>query len=309
MKTIRWLVGGFVAAAIGTAALAVGGGWESWQDLRVEAAGFDWRVRPWLLAGATAAAVAALLLTGRLWALLFHQAGGRVSTREAVGAWLGSNLGRYLPGKIWQLTGIAVYLRARGDSGAAGFGTSLALQAVILVTGTGVGVALAGRAAGDALDPRLSLALGVVLLATLHPRVIDRVIGLGARLLREPAPGGRLSGKTLAQAGAAGIVIWMLYGIGFWCLVHGLVPGSSLPPLAAAGIFAIAYVAGYVVLIAPGGLVVREGAMAALLVAATGIPLGAAAAVAAAARVWTTVAELIAFGIVVAGLRRGRETR
>jgi uncharacterized membrane protein YbhN (UPF0104 family) len=70
----------------------------------------------------------------------------------------------------------------------------------------------------------------------------------------------------------------------------------------------MAYVAGYVVLIAPGGLVVREGAMAALLVTLAGIPLGAAAAIAAAARVWTTVAELIAFAVVAGGLRRGGET-
>ncbi len=308
MRGTRWLVGAFVVAAIGTAVLAVAGGWESWHALRDEAEGFAWHLRPWWLVGAPGFAVAALLTTGRLWAYLFRKAGGRASTREAIAAWLGSNLGRYVPGKIWQLTGIAAYLRARGDSGAAGFATSLALQAVILVTGTGVGVALAGGAASDALDPRAALALGIVLLVALHPAVLDRVIGLGARLLREPAPEGRLRPGTLLRACGLAIVVWMLYGVGLWCLVRGLAPAASLRPHDAAGIFAMAYVAGYVVLIAPGGLVVREGAMAALLVTLAGIPLGAAAAIAAAARVWTTVAELIAFAVVAGGLRRGGET-
>jgi hypothetical protein len=307
LKVARWFTGVFVLAALVTAVVAILGGWDSWRVLRAAAADFPWQVNVWSLFAALGCAVGALLGTGRLWAHLFHQAGGRAEPREAVAAWIGSNLGRYIPGKIWQLTGIAAYLRARGDSGAAGFGTSLALQAVMLVTGAGVGVALAGGSATGALDPTFALVLGALLLAGLHPWVLDRVVRLGARLLREPAPVGRLDIATLAKAGALGVGIWALYGLGFWLLVGGLAPGGSLGPWTAAGIFASAYVAGYVVLIAPGGLIVRESALAALLAAATGMPLGATVAIAAAARIWTTVAELLAFALVAPGLRRGGE--
>ena len=48
------------------------------------------------------------------------------------------------------------------------------------------------------------------------------------------------------------------------------------------------------------GLIVREGALASLLSATSVIPLGPAAALALAARVWATVGEMTAFGIALA---------
>jgi len=75
--------------------------------------------------------------------------------------------------------------------------------------------------------------------------------------------------------------------------------GSADPgPLTMAGIYSAAYVAGYVVLFAPGGLVVREGAMAALLAATAGVPVSVGAAVAILARLWATASELLGVSIV-----------
>ncbi|MDX1393957.1 MAG: hypothetical protein R3195_06195 [Gemmatimonadota bacterium] len=300
MKGARGIAVVFLLAAALALAVSIAGGWQSWSDLRAQAADYPWRLHVGLLAGALGCATLALLWTGRVWAVLFRKAGGKETGAGAVAAWLGSNLGRYLPGKVWQLSGLAAWLRARGDSGAAGFATSLALQAVMLVTGLAVGVVFAGGEAAGALGPVPAALLGTGLLAMLHPRVLGGMISLGARLLREREPSVRPEAGSLARAGLAALAIWALYGVGFRLLVHGLAPGVSLGQAAAVGIFAAAYVAGYVVLVAPGGLVVREGALAGLLIAATGIPPGAAAAVAAAARIWTTAAELVAFGIAAA---------
>ena len=54
---------------------------------------------------------------------------------------------------------------------------------------------------------------------------------------------------------------------------------------------------GYIALISPGGLVVREGAMILLLATVLSVPAGVAAVLAVAARVWTIVCELAAFGV------------
>jgi hypothetical protein len=265
---------------------------------------------PVWLGAALVAGVAAMLMAASVWARVFRQAGGAVATSEAVAAWLGSNLGRYLPGKVWQLTWIAAYMRARGSSGAAGFAASLALQAVALATGAGVSAALIGRTAFDDLGLWGLAAAAVVVAGALHPAVLRGVIRVGARLLGEPRPEGELTGRDLAVAAVGALLVWALYGVGFWLLTRGV--GSSPPvgPLDATAIFAGGYVLGYVVLIAPGGLVVREGAIAALLGTVGGVPLGVAAGVAVLARVWTTLAELVAFGLAaVIGLRAAPKRR
>jgi len=287
----------FVAVAAATAVVAIASGWERWGDLRAEARGFPWRVRVEWLSLALACAVGAMLGTARVWVDLFRDAGGRAETREGMAAWLGSNLGRYLPGKIWQLTGIAAYFRARGTSGSAGLATSLALQAVLLVTGTAVGVLVLREQAFRGVPMAVIVVAACAALAALHPRLLGLVVRGGARLLGETPPPGGTSAAALGRTGALALVIWLAYGAGLTSLLRGLASGVSLGLVGATACFAAAYVAGYVVLFAPGGLVVREGALAGLLALTTGMPLGAAGAIAVAARVWTTVAEMLAFAV------------
>lgn len=309
MKRLRPLAILFVGSAVVVAVMAIMGGWDSWTTLRADVSDFAWVVRPVPLSLALVLGVGALLSTGFLWASLFRRAGGRAPAGEAVAAWLGSNLGRYLPGKIWQLTGITAWFRARGDSGAAGFGTSLALQAVMLVVGGCFALAFGGGAVLGDVDPVAVAVAGVALLVALHPWILNGIIRRGAQVLKEPEPEGSLTAREVLWTAAGAGLVWVVYGLGLHTLIGGLAPAFRPSVLEATGIFAAAYVAGYVVLIAPGGLVVREGALAALLVATTGIPAGAAAAVAVAARIWTTLSELLAFGVAAGGLRRGGAPR
>jgi hypothetical protein len=252
------------------------------------------------------------LASGALWAALFRSAGGRTGWREAIAAWLGSNLGRYLPGKFWQLASLAAYVRARGDSGARALTVSLALQAVVLAAGAAVAVIfLGGQAFGAASPWTIAIAVAAIALA-LNPAVLRRSIVWAGYLLREePTP--EVSGLgygVLLRAAACAFVLWGLYGVGFWALCKGLVGGSPVSVSIAAAVFAAGYIVGYVVLLAPGGIVVREGAIAGLLGAVAGVPLGPATAIALAARLWTTVAELLAFALAAgAGLRRHSGSR
>ena len=298
----------FVAGSVVIAVVAVAGGWDAWERLRMEAAGFPWASEPSRLALALACGTGALILTGRIWAALLGASGGRISSLEAVAAWLGSNLGRYLPGKVWQLAGIAAYLNARGDSGAAGFATSLALQAVILVTGVGVAVTVAGGAALAGVHPGAAAAAGLAVLALLHPAILSALMRSGARLLGEEIPAQAPGLAAVGRTALLSLIVWGLYGAGLSALTAGLAPDLGLGWAPATGVFAGAYVAGYVVLVAPGGLVVREGAMAALIVGATGAEPGVAAALAVAARLWTTGSELLAFAA-AALMMRTRPTR
>ena len=99
----------FVALALLTQWNALGEHWDP--------AAVDWRARvPWLLA---ALALGTLNLAGMaaLWTWLTRRLGEEVRYGEGITAWIASNLGRYIPGKVWQLAGLAAYMRARGRSG------------------------------------------------------------------------------------------------------------------------------------------------------------------------------------------------
>jgi len=134
-------------------------------------------------------------------------------------------------------------------------------------------------------------------LILVQPPVVKAVMRLAGRLLKEPAVQTTPGASHIVQSSLVLAGVWTLYGLGFWSLCQGMVGEAGPSFLPATGIFAAAYVAGYLVLIAPGGLLIREGAMVALLVAITPLTTPVAAALALAARLWATVAELAALGL------------
>lgn len=288
----------FVLAALIFVGWALADRWADLERIRSEVGGFGWRLSPGWLAAAVAVGVADLFWMGAVWVHLYRSGGGRLGWGEGVRIWLATNLGRYIPGKVWQLSGLAVHLRETGKSGSLGLASALAFQVVVLVTGIAVAAGVLG---GDlALVPGGSPAVAaiavVLLLGLLHPAVVRRGMQLAARVLdREEAPDADPpTGPALLRAAGGMVVAWGLYGLGFWCMIRGLSDSGAAGPVLLTGVFAAAYVAGYLVLVAPGGLLVREGAMTGLLAALTPTGAAVAAALAVAARIWVTVAELAA---------------
>ena len=284
--------------------------WDMWSEMAGAEDG-GWRVRPLWLSGAVTCEVLVVLAGAAIWTAVFRSSGGRIDTAEAVSVWLGAQLARYLPGKVWQVTGLVSYLRAHGESGALALTVALSLQGITLATGTGVALIVLGPGVFEAVGPWAAVVAGVTIAAALTPPLLRLFMRLGRRLLREPAEIGlpTLRGSVLAGASCARLVLWLLQGIGFWLLLEGMIAENSLGPIAAMGVFAAAYITGYLVVLAPAGIVVREAAIASLVSIVGGIPLGPAATLAVAARLWSTLAELVAFGIATLGALSVRRSR
>ena len=267
--------------------------------LRTDLELFGWTLRPGWLTAALALGTADLFLMGWVWVLLFRALGGRVGAGEGIRVWMTTNLGRYIPGKIWQLSGLALYMRERRGAGAAALTAAGLYQALVL--GTGVAVAastLGGRFLADgALLPTIIL-LGVLLVVLLQPSIASRISSALARRFDESPPEAPLGRGALWAAASGLVAAWLVNGLGLWCVWRGAGGSADPGPLTMAGVYSAAYVAGYIVLFAPGGLVVREGAMAALLAATAGVPASVGVAVAILARLWATATELLGVGIV-----------
>lgn len=305
----------FLAVGLIFVGVLLRGQWSSLGQVMADTRNFDWSLGPWWLLGAVVVGIANLFVMAGVWARLFHRMGGAAGWADTVRVWVVTNFGRYIPGKVWQLGGLAAYMKGRGDSGAAALVSALVFQVVSLITGAAIAVATIGvrwAGADGGWLPGL-LVLGLILIAGLHPRVLRWIARrLGSWLGEMEVPAG-LGGADVARAAVGMMAAWLLYGWGLLLLLRGVgVPWelSQLPMLT--GIFAASYVVGYLVLVAPGGLVVREGAMAALLVEAGGLHLGVAAALAIMARLWMVATELGALAAVLAwpGARKrtGRES-
>ena len=262
----------------------------NWDELRSQP--LAWRIEPgWLVLSALVvwAMYAVLILA---WRAVLAGWGQRLDGWTAGGIWTVSSLGKYLPGKIWAVAGMALLAQRAGVPPWAATGSAVVMQG--LAIGTGAAVAgLTGREAIEAAHPGSRIVLALL--------VVGAVVGVALllwppflrRLLRVMAPEAEARGAP-AAAGigfgiAANVLAWLGYGLALWLLARGLLPGAGLEPLLAVAAFTASYLAGFLAVFAPGGLGVREALFIIMLQGPLGI--GAATALAVASRVLLTITE------------------
>lgn len=212
--------------------------------------------------------------------------------------WCLANVGRYVPGKVWSVAGLIVLAQRAGVAPWAAAASTVAVQAI----GVGTAVALVAAAAPTHGSPvRLALA-ALAATATLVMLTSPAVLGRIGRLLRMEAPWTPLPPASALQGAALTLGSWVTYGIAFWLLARGLGVAGTITLRAAAGVFALGYILGLAALFAPGGVLVREAALVALLTPLIGP--GGAVALSLASRVQLTLAEAVAALLALAAQSR-----
>jgi len=255
-----------------------------------------WLPDPILLALASVLLASAYFVSAALWGSIVRDLGGpTIPPADAVRLFMIANLGRYVPGKVWQIWGLAALAKGRGvpaltSTAAAVLGQGVALVAAATV---GIGAFLGGPEVYRTWG--LVGALGVVALVVLVsiPAVFRRITALWLRL----------SGADEARIGLGSlhgvrwlslyVLNWMMYALSFWVLSRSLGMGGELIPVASA--FAAAYVLGYAMIFAPAGLGPREGFLIMFLTPHLGATSSGVIAIV--ARLWTTLVELVPAGV------------
>jgi len=264
----------------------------------------DWAQISLLRLGvATLVLFASFALAARFWGWMTQEFGAAdPGVRGSFRIVLAANLGRYLPGKVWQLAGLALLARRRGIPAATGTAASLVVQGFTLGATLLWSLPLlfphpmasAGSSGGATVlegnGGWFALGLLVFLLGLAS---IPGVTRWGVRVLF------RLSQKDPAEAPipssgfgprwiAWNVLLWGGYGFAFVLFIQGL--GFHVPLLFIISAFSGAYLLGYLAFFAPAGIGVREGVLAGLLVPWVG---EGALAVALLARLWMTAVEVI----------------
>lgn len=241
--------------------------------------------------------LSAAALYAFLWKLILERLGAPLSYRKSYRIFFLSQLGRYIPGKIWSILGL-VYLSEKEGVSKVMSSASVMLQLMLQVV-SGVMVFAVTLPFWESMDavPGLSILLlslpaGLILM---HPALVSRGVNLALRLTGQPETELTWSyGYLLRQLGFWA-VFWLLNGVAYHFLIRSI-DSSPLPRFfVLAGIFSIAWVAGFVSLVTPAGLGVMEGTLVFLL--SFYFPIHVATVIALWTRVARTAVDLVSAAI------------
>ncbi len=295
----RWLwlgqlaLAALVAAFVGRTLVRY---WDEFRSLELE---LDLHAGLIVLAALAVWATYALLIEA--WRRVLSGWGQSLGYLPAVRIWCVSNLGRYLPGKVWGVAGLAVLAQRAGVSGWAAAGSALAMQALAVGTGASVVAVFAP----GVLSPLKLVVAGVLAVGAVWALISRDLGSRAARLVRPDVEFRPLTPGTALAAAAITLVSWLAYGVAFWLLARGLLGDAALALSSAIGVFAAGYIVGFLALFAPGGVGVRELVFVALLTPELGS--GGAVALSVASRLLLTVTESGAALVAVALGVRSKE--
>ena len=248
------------------------------------------------------------------WWFVLRAVRQRLPAATALRVWLSSEACRWLPGSVWNF-GSRALLGARAGVAPVPAAASLALELGLTLAAwvivAGVCFPLCGAdviAKGNLLTPRFqspAIVLSVFLITVVGGYVAWRVArrcapGKFARAtellskLRQAKPEPT---RCLVAFGYYGLMV-VFSGVGLFCLIHLMNRDVDIPVAAVVGANALAWLVGFFAVVAPGGLVIREGSLAVVL--AVWMPLEQAVAVAVVWRVLQIGAELVCVLIVFA---------
>lgn len=281
----------FAAAVLWFGGRALLGQWSDVRALRATLV-TDWSE----VATASLLVLASYAVLIATWRATVQAWGERIAVGPAARIWFVSNLGRYLPGKVWQIGAMGVMAQQAGVAPEAAVGSALVVSFVHLLVGFAVVAATGGELLRTYVPPGSPLPWVLALLSTgvlAAPWVLPWLARVAARVTGRAIRIPRLPVRAIWTAALGSAVSWVLFGLAFRLLsvaVLGRVTGDAATSIA---VFTLSYQLGFVALFAPGGIGVREASMHLLLVTAGLNTAPEATLLVVVSRLWLTVLEIV----------------
>ena len=240
--------------------------------------------------------IVALVANMLSWRAMMAASGYRVRIAAAASIFFVGQLGKYIPGGVWSIAAQAELGRAHGLQRTGSAVAALASMLVSMVTAALVGIVavLLGSSTGFATFWWL-IPVIVVGLVCLTPPVLGRLIAIAFRVLRRPPQDTTLTWSGTVMSLVWSLVMWVAYGVQASVVLRAF--GADSPALfpVAVGAYAVAWLVGFLVVIAPAGIGPREGILVLLLgsVAGGSAPL----ALAVISRVFMTIGDVVLAGV------------
>lgn len=305
------------ALLIGGVAWFVFGLWPSWKgEIGTLLDGLDFAGRWPLLLSSVLAALASLYFAPSPWVRLLDATGRRIERKAIRRNWYLTQMGSYIPGRVWMFLGRLAFLRSKGVG--AGFSlVSMALENIFLMMSACLLALLVIIPTGGAgLPPEVSLYMAaastLILVALAAPRMrrflVARMAGRFGRVPRDPVmPTIPMEDRIYVMS--AGMLSWAFRGLSLflWFDFAGLGATDRFTMLAACIIvMPVSWLVSLVWVFVPGGIGVRESFQGLVLAPFAG-SLAVAVTVSLCHRLVLLLAEaLFALEAALSGISAGR---
>jgi len=224
-----------------------------------------------------------------------------LSPSETLKTWFYSQLGKYLPGKIWLFLSRFHFYESRGKSKKA-ISIALYLETVTIIMAAGL-IFLAAlifhreiRLFYSWRNPGWLVLLFLLGFIFLHPRVLQKILNWTlVQFKREPVSLS-ISYSDVLWILFVCIISWVIGGVGFYLFVDSVYPVAPQYILFLTGALAISSTLGLIAIFAPSGLGVREGVLVYLLLLM--MPPPVAVIISILTRIWMTLIEIGLIGVV-----------
>jgi uncharacterized membrane protein YbhN (UPF0104 family) len=264
----------------------------------------DWSFSPGWLLLSLVLLVAFQGAHAELWRRILEDLGGHMPARKA---WTIFNVGllaRYVPTQVLLVVTRVAMAEREGVPRRVTL-ASIAYE-IAMVVAASVVVGAFGLTALPALRGEpwrwAVLLIPVAALVCLHPRVFSHAAGIILRRIGADRLPTTLSFVTVLRLFVLYVLSFVVAGLGVFCFVRSLHTVAAGDVVVAVSAWSVGYAASVLLFFVPGGLGVRDGAMATVL--ATVVPTAVAVAAAVALRLIQTGIELLYAGASVLYARR-----
>lgn len=237
------------------------------------------------------------------WILILRGLDAELSLKRAIQIISVSNLGRYIPGKVWAFLG-QVYLAKRDDIPAHKTLVSVLLSTILIILSAAlIFSASLAFLVKKGLPNQIYLALIFIPLCfiALHPRTLARIVNWGLKRLKRESIEFNFDYARILRLLGVYCVSWIAQGACFFFLIKSFYPITISAFFPLLGINSIAWIVGFLSFFVPGGLGIREGIQSFFLKFYIPLPIGIIAALL--YRIWAIIGMIIFFAIFARGLR------
>jgi uncharacterized membrane protein YbhN (UPF0104 family) len=280
--------------------------WQNWAQ--VKEASFT--LEPYTLLLATLSYGGAFFIQVWAWYLITVKLGIALPGFETLESWFYSQLGKYLPGKVWLLLSRFYFYESKAKSRKS-IWIALYVETATMVIAAWL-LFLAGLflfqevrtfySAGKWIGWMLPFLLAFL---SLHPRVLQRIFNWILTFLKKDTVSLPISYTDILWILLISVLSWAVGGVGFYFFVKSLYPVSLSHVLFLAGSLSFASLLGLIALFAPIGLGVREGILVYFL--SYLMPSSVAVVISILTRLWMTFIEIGLIGMIylVGKFRKG----
>ena len=260
--------------------------YENWRAVSL----YRWQFKYGLLAISFGVVFLNFLFFIQIWRNLLNKFSSGLSFKKAFKIWFYSNLGKYVPGKIWSVMGMVYMCEKEGIPKAATFTSAILNQLLNIIGGLILVLILSGTKFLSGMSKLYYLPLILVFVISLYPRVMEKILNWGLKKLKKEPVKVNLSFKENLFFTLLFMLAWGVYGVAFNIFILSLTDYSfNLWPFLTS-IFVFSYILGFLSIFVPGGLGVREGILVFYL--SSYFPLPVATLIALLSRLWMSVVEV-----------------